>query len=119
MAPTRTLVLALIWRIDRPAERRKQSNSRTFRVVVLLTGMGSPKKAEEPTEYIDKTMRWEYFLFNVNTNSESMNSNPGKTGKVFTLNWIESSLSLMRLQGLLSTVTGGLIYSSIRVVSQF
>jgi hypothetical protein len=44
MAPTLSLVLALIWRIDSPAACRKRRTSRIFRIVVLLVGMTAPKK---------------------------------------------------------------------------
>ena len=40
---------------------------------------------------IDKTMRWEGFRLNVNTDSGMMNTDSGNAGKVFTLNRNERS----------------------------
>jgi hypothetical protein len=54
MAPMLTLVLALIWRIDRPAASRKRSTSRIFRIVILLADMAPPGKAGEDIKQIQK-----------------------------------------------------------------
>ena len=46
MAPRLTLVLALIWRIDRPAACRKRRISRIFRIVILFADMALSQKSE-------------------------------------------------------------------------
>jgi hypothetical protein len=46
------LVLALIARIDNPADSRKRRISRIFRIAILFAGMASPQKAREGTKML-------------------------------------------------------------------